>query len=515
MNRVLALIGCMLALAIPLAASSQTAPVPPSAPATNEPRSADSLQIEGLVVQAGGLTVEETVRRALAVSSTAGERQADIEAANARITQTIVQFVPKLGLKASYMRLSEVDTGLGGGALLFARNPGPVSTNAAGDVVDSAGDAVFAQPFAFPSVNDHFALTASLTIPLSDYLLRLSDASDGAEASREAAQLGLAAAESKVRTDARVLYYNWLRAHAQVFLASKAVERTQARLEDAKAGVAVGRLSNADLLRVEALVANAELVATQAAALRQLIGAQLAIIMRDTGGGYYTVGSSLPEVAAPPPEVSRESGNAMLAEAAANRLELKAIDAGLNAFDHGEDAVRASSYPRLDAVGEVTYANPNQRYFPVADEWNASWAVGVIASFNLDAPFMADAQGDEVRAQAAALRSQRRGVEAMVVNEVVTAQLNIVKANAALVAGETSVRAGEEAYRVVTDLFRVGRGTTSDLIDAESDLLAAKLAVVNARIDLTIAALQLQYAMGREPTLSASAQASAAPVPKK
>ena len=198
--------------------------------------------IEGFTVEPGGLTVEETVRRAMSSSSSAGEKQAELDAANARIAQTTIQFVPKLGLRASYMRLSEVDNALGGGALVGARSAGPLRTDAMGAVVDAAGDPVGARAFSFPTVNNQFALTASLTIPLSDYLLRLSDAASGAEASREAARLSLEAVESKVRLDAQVLYYNWLRSHAQVSLTSKAVERTKARLEDARSGVAVGKL---------------------------------------------------------------------------------------------------------------------------------------------------------------------------------------------------------------------------------------------------------------------------------
>lgn len=535
MTRIVRSCACLIALAIPGALLAQAAPAQPApaqpppaqpAPAAQQPpvqptaqpaqptatqaappaqatapadniRSADTLIVEGLDVQSGGLTVEDTVRRALAVSSSAGEKQAEIDAANARITQTIVQFVPKLGVRASYTRLSPIDASLGG-ALVGAGAQGPLGTNAAGDVVDSAGNPVVATSFSFPVPNDNWAVSASLTIPLTDYLLRMSDANAGAEASLEAARLSLAAAESKVRTDARILYYNWLRAHAQLSLAQKAVERTRARLEDARAAESVGRLSRADLMRVEALVAQAELAATQAETLRVLIGAQLAIIMRDKGGGAYTIGSELPEVQ-PRGPVGQEEGHRLVSEAVENRLEIKAIDRALKSYESGADAISAGNYPRLDAVADVMYANPNQRFFPLSPEWNLNWSVGLVASYSFDAPFMSGAQADELKANAQGLRAQRRGLEAAVVNDVVTAQLDVVKASAALAAGEISVRAAEEAYRVATDLFRVGRGTTSDMIDAETDLINAKAGIVNARIDLTIASLRLNYALGREP----------------
>jgi outer membrane protein len=485
------------------------APQPGASPAANlrsqsaegvvtPARDASSFEVEGLSVQQGGLTAEDTVRRALAVSASVQEKQAEIDAANARIRQTTIQFVPKLKVEASYMRMSKIDSELGG-AIVGAQNAGPLRIEPCDEgscVVDSEGAPVGASSFSFPMPEDNFALKANLAIPLSDYLFRLSDASSGARASKEAARHARTAAESKVRTDARVLYYNWLRAHAQSFIAAKAVERTHARLEDARASYSVGKVANADIMRIEALVANSEASLQQAEAFRALIGAQLAIIMRDPKGGEYTVGSTLPILDAE--ELAPDGVRRLTHEALARRLELRAIDAAAKALEYGKDAVVAGGYPRLDAVGEVLYANPNQRFFPPENAWNGSWAVGVVASWSADAPFAGSAQAAELAAQGAAVRAQRANLESAIVNEVVSAQLDLVKAKSSLKAGETSVRAFDEAYRVATDLFRVGRGTTSDLIDAETDLLGAKLAIVNARIDLTIAVTRLEYALGRE-----------------
>jgi len=473
------------AQAVPAAASP--ASTAPQAAVAASPAAADD--IEGLTVQPGGLTVEGATQRALAVSSSMGEKLAELEAANARITQTTVQFVPKLGVRASAMVLSPVSNAFGSGALLGARNAGQVrvgncADGTAGCVVDSMGNPVGAAAMDIQQLSHSYTLSASLTVPLSDYLLRLSDAADGAESSRKAARYALAAAERSVIVDTRVLYYNWLRAHAQVFLANKAVERTRARLADARAAADVGRL------------ANAEAAAAQAEALRRTIGAQLAILMRDPKGGDYTVGSAVPAdtgVASDP-----AGDRAWVAEALQARLELKAIDAATDALDHGRDAAASGVWPRLDAVGDVTYANPNPRFFPPQDEFNATWSVGIVASYSLDAPFGANAQRDELAANAAANRARRSGIEGAIVNEVVTAHLDGVRARSALIAAQTSVRAAEESYRVVTDRFQVGRATTSDVVDAESDLLAAKLAITNARIDLTIAAIRLDYALGRK-----------------
>lgn len=465
-----------------------------------------ALAIEGLEVKPGGLTAEQTARRALAASSSVGQKRAELAAANARIRQTTIQFVPRVGLRASYTRLSEVETQLGrGGSIAGAQTEGPLTTGACPMgggtcVLDAAGDPVVAAPFGtFQFFENNYALSATLAVPISDYILRLSDAAQSAEASERAVRIAYEAEARKVASDARALYYNWLRAHAQLSITQTALSRSRARLQDARGVFEVGRLSQADVLRLEAQVANAELAVAHAESLRLLIGAQLAIIMDDDAGGDYQVGQNVPDVPAAPP-VEPGEARRLIATALQQRLELEAIDALYGALRHGEDAARASAWPRLDAVGDFTYANPNPRYFPPAQEWNETWSLGLVLSMNLDEPFMADARGDEIAAEAQGALARRRGVEAAVVNEVVTAQLDIGKALAALRASETSVRAAEESYRVKTELFRVGRATTTDVLDAESELLAAKLATTNARIDLVIANERLQYAVGADVT---------------
>jgi outer membrane protein len=188
----------------------------------------------------------------------------------------------------------------------------------------------------------------------------------------------------------------------------------------------------------------------------------------------------------------------MIGVAMQRRLELKALDASQKSLSSGESAIRAGAFPRLDAVGDVTYANPNQRYFPPQQQWNATWSVGVLATWNLTDPFLNGARGDELAAQVEGVRARRIGLTAAIAHEVVSAGTDVVNAQSALKTSEVALRAAEEAYRVTTDLFRVGRATTTDLISAETELLGAKLGNTNARIDLAVAALRFRHATGED-----------------
>lgn len=492
-----ACLGMLLAQLTTGSLQAQTPAQPPAAARSDEP-------IEGLEVQPGGLTAEQVAQRALAASPSVREKRAQLRAAQAKITQTTIEFFPKLSLRASYTRVSPTESNFGGGALVGTGNAGllhvgPCPDPGTGDcVLDSAELPAFASKFDIQTFENNYALTASVSIPLSDYVLRLADAAAASSASREAASLALQAEQRRVQTDTRVLYYQWLRAQAQIFIARRAVERTRGRLEDARAALAVGRLSNADVLRFEAQVAKTDLALVQVDALRALTEAQLAIVMQDSVGTHYNVGQAVPSASAEP-NVAAANTAQLLSEALGARLELKAVDATTSALDHAQDATAATAWPRVSAVGEATYANPNPRYFPPVQRWKTTWSVGVAATFSADDPFLSHARASEIGANVEAARAQRRTLESAITSEVVSAQLQVVKSQAAITALQTALRAAEESYRVTSELFRVGRATPTDVIDAESDLFGAKAQLTDARIEAVIAGLQLRHALGREP----------------
>ena len=112
---------------VPAAAPASPAPaapapaLPDAAPVTPPQAGTSELQqrvpeLTALDVQSGGLTADETARRALIASVSVGQKRAELEAASARIRQTMVQFFPQLTLGASYTRLSPVAADLGQGS---------------------------------------------------------------------------------------------------------------------------------------------------------------------------------------------------------------------------------------------------------------------------------------------------------------------------------------------------------------------------------------------------------------
>ncbi|MGE5784883.1 MAG: TolC family protein, partial [Myxococcales bacterium] len=216
--------------------------------------------MEAFAPQQNGLTAKMVAKRAVASSHTIEAKNAELRAAAARVDSAMYQFLPRVALKASYSRLSRVKVGLGSGYSLGAATTGPyvVSDGRLGyymnhDNNNNTPDAfieVKGGNISFPIIVDNYSLSATLSVPLSDYVLRMSDSIQGTKKNQQASELNIKAERTKVEGDARVAFYNWARAIGQVAITENSIERVRARLKDVEASFTVGMVTKTDLLRL-------------------------------------------------------------------------------------------------------------------------------------------------------------------------------------------------------------------------------------------------------------------------
>jgi outer membrane protein len=480
-----------------------TAPVPDEPPAF-ELREAPERQLTGLEAlkpQPGGLTADQVATRTLASSPTLVARQAEIEAAKAKVDAAVANFLPRLTLTAMYRRVSPVDAALGG-AIVGAANAGPIVVGPCPDpalgascALDSAGLPIAAAEFEFPSLVNHYSLNAQLALPLSDYVLRLSNTMAATRANQRATQLQKQAETAKVASDARLAYYNWLRTVAGLSVAQSSLQRFEAMLKDARTAFELGAVTKADVLRLEAAVASTQLAITETDTLRQLAEEQLAALMGEPVQPYR-VGETVAVDPVRIPSAGKLSD--LVAGAYERRLELKALAAATRSLRAAARAAEVSQWPRLDAFGDVTHANPNLSIFPQVQEWNTTWAVGLSLSWTVNDAFSGRATAAELEAMRRKLEADRQNLERGIKLEVTSSYLDLKKARTAIETATRSSAAAREAYRVARDLYRVGRATTTDLMVAESELVAASLKEVNAALDYQAARVRLAHATGSD-----------------
>ncbi|HKQ70949.1 MAG TPA: TolC family protein [Polyangiaceae bacterium] len=445
--------------------------LPLVAPATRAfAASPETLEPQLLPLETGGLTADQAAIRAGATSfDTSGRRQA-VRAAEAKLEQALAAYFPRVTLTARYTRLSPVTAP--------AFNVGGRSIN-------------IVAPFF-----DQYLAQANLTIPISDYVLRLSQSYAAASRNRRAAELNLKASRLKVESDARDAYYAWVRAKGQAVVAQRTVLQAKEHLVDATHSFDAGASSKADVLRVESQVASAELVLEQALGLAAITEDRIRTAMHDASPGNYRVGEDLSIEQPPPPDV--DDVEALKAEAIDKRLEVRALDETAWSLRSQASATRAGYYPRLDAFGDLIVANPNPRVFPVEDKFTPSWDVGVQLVWTPNELFASRGNAGDLEARAAETDFQKAVLCDSVKLEVMQAFVTFHEAGVAIGTTKRALVAAEEGYRVRRELFKSGRATSVELTDSEVELFRASLDSVNARADYRAARCRLLHVTGRD-----------------
>ncbi len=430
--------------------------------ATPASTSTSALALFARVHHPDGLTAEDAAQRAQQTSHDVHARQAELRAAAAAVDEALIGYFPRLSAKAAYNRLSSIEQ----------PNLGT---------------------FSFPVILNQYSLEATLSVGMSDYLWRLPQLNRAAKQSERAAALNAKAARLRVAQDARLGYYNWVRAQLQAEVAQEALHNAQGHLHDAQSGRQAGSVSEADVLRVRSQVAAAELYAERSRAYAALTEHQLRTALH--ADQTFTVGEDLSKNVAIP---AGRDPRLLHQEAVASRLELQILEQNEAALGARADAVKAGYWPRLDAFASALYANPNQRIIPAREAFDATWAVGVQATYTINDLFTAQAQASNLEAQAARLASEREQVADAIGVEVVQALLALREAEVAQQTTGRGLTAAEESYRVRRLLFQAGQSTSVELTDAETELTRARLEAVNAQVDHRVAAARLRHATGRD-----------------
>jgi outer membrane protein len=438
--------------------------------------------------QATDLTADEVARRAEATSYEIRARADERQAAQATVDQALAAYLPRLSGVARYTRLSDVKaTSLGNLVVAPDAQPGnnPDPTR------------LLAMPLTFPTITNQYLAQATLQVPLSDYLLRIPQAHAAASSNARSMALAEKAARLRVATEARVGYYAWLRAGMQVRIAEQSVEQARGHLEDVKHAAAAEAASQADVLRVESQVAAAELLLARARNLAVVTETHLRTMMHDDSGQAY---GSQEDLAAPVATELPEARAAELlcSEAATQRLELAALNESANASREQAKVALSPGLPRLDAVGNAVYADPNPRIFPQSDSFRGTWDVSVQLSWApTDVP-AARAAKRAALARAAQLEDQRAALLDGIKLEVTQAAQALAEARVAVETARRGQHAAEESCRIRRVLFQNGRATSVELTDAETELTRARMDLLGAKIDVRVAHVRLVHALGRD-----------------
>jgi outer membrane protein len=477
-------IGCLLALS-PLPARAQ------AQDRGNDRGNADGSTsirklLEELVARPGGLKADDVATRAVASSFDLRGKHAEVLAAAAAVDQAAVAYYPRLSVLARYMRQSHIDPPLLG---VFAVAP------TVGEGPIPAGTPLFNAPVKIELPDNSTTFQATLGVPLMDYITRIPSANALARSTRDAAAWTERASRAQTDADARQVYYQWVRSRGQTVVAKQSLVQAQRHYESAKNSFSVGAASKADVLRVEAYVSSAEVFVARSLELEHVLEDQLHTILHDESASHFEIGEDLRQDL---PEMTVEAPDKLLAEAHANRAELRALREGQKALHAQASVEGAGELPRVDLFGDALYANPHPRFFPPKQKFDFGWDVGVQLTWTPNdlAASRHAAQGIDRRIEAN--EAQQGSVRDALRTEVLRSHEGVRTADVAVRSAGRQLDSAQESYRVRLDLYKAGRSTNVEMTDTETDLTQAALALINARIDQRTARVRLQHALGRD-----------------
>ena len=161
------------------------------------------------------------------------------------------------------------------------------------------------------------------------------------------------------------------------------------------------------------------------------------------------------------------------------------------------EAAAAGKRPTVAVGGGFDYARPNPRIFPRKPEWNTSWDASINVSLPLFDGGRTDAETAEAAANRKALEARLAEFDTMLALELRQRLTEIETSRAAISAADDTIRAATEARRVVNERFAAGVATSTDVLDAQTDIVRAGLDRTQAIAALRTAQAGLDRAVGR------------------
>ncbi len=455
--------------------ASAFAQTPPPSDAVSSPESFD-LQAALISSDTRAFTSDEAGQRARARSPQITSAQAAAESAHWDNEVQWSAYLPTLTGQAAYIRYSKVNSTFNIQDFL------PMGVT----LPSNGGGGSFVLP------PDSYQFSANARYPVSDIFLKVWPQHSAGKNITEAREIEVETKRATVDLTAREAFYGHARALATMVVAEQALKQAEAQADQAKLFVDAGTAAPVDSMTARARVESMR------SALARAKGA--VAISRNTLATYAGVKVSdivgIREPVTALPDAPKEDVDTLLARGLEKRPELRAVRKLVEANGHLRIAERNAALPTLSVDGTVLYANPNQRYIPIQKEFKTTWQVGASLTWTPNQALVGYQRNKKYNAEIEKALADLGALEDAVRIEVVQAYEDFKAADAAARASEAQQQAAEETYRVRLATYRVGAGVQIDLLAADLALTQARLDFVNAAIDSRIALARLARATG-------------------
>jgi outer membrane protein len=416
------------------------------------------------------LTVDQAVQIASENSKMLHASQMKVEAAEGKSSEVAASRLPSLKLSGGYTRQSAIT---------------PFEITLPG------GSGSAPQTFTVsPSIVNNYLLRATLAQPIFTGF-RLQSSQEMADMMVQATEQEYGKDRADVVFNARSAYWSLMRAIEVKKSVDETVEQVRAHVVDAQNLLEQGLATNNDVLKIQVQLSNSELLQIEAknavrigmVALNNIMCLPLATVIEPV--------SSL----APPP-VEALSPDSLIDRAFHNRPDLKGMEYRVKAGEAGVTAAQSGWYPQISLIANYVNAKPNARVVPAVELFRDTWEVGINFSFDLWNWLSTTHQTTQAKAQLRQTQDVLGTLKDGVALEVTQSYLGLQEAREKIAVAAKTVSQAEENYRITNEKYKEGLVLTSDLLDADVDLLRAKTNHTQALVEYELSLAWLEKSIG-------------------
>ena len=398
--------------------------------------------------------------------------EAKLQAAEARSSEAATSLLPQLRLSGRAAELSKIDP--------FGLTLGPP---------------INLSMILFPSITENYSLKLTLQQPLFTGF-KLQKNLEMAELNASATREDLTKDQSDLVLNVITAYWSLYRTVKIEEVIQQSVEQMSEHLKDVKNLLQQGMATDADVMKVQVQCSDVKVKQIEAKnairlaemALNSMIRNSLAteIVPIDTPIiSPNLTGTLLDE------NLSRLQSLAM-----DRRPERKSMQFRRDMSSAGVAAAKSGWYPQIFLAANYDYARPNQRIIPPKDQWDGTWDVGVTFQWNIWDWY---ATAHQTAQAEALLRQSEAGIvqlEDAVALDVAQQYYFAQTAREKVEVAFGGMEQAKESYRMTSEKYKNGLTSNSELLDAETALLQAKLTHTQAVVDYALALARLKKAVG-------------------
>jgi len=410
------------------------------------------------------LTLEESIRLALAQNPNYLATEEKVETARAQVREAAASFFPSLNAQG-LQTLDEKLFVLEFPSFVPGQPPQRMS-------IDFTKD---------------YQFSLSLTLPIFTSG-RLTSGFKQANYNLLSTEEGVRQSKQTTVFNTKQAFYSCLLAEKFVKVAEEAVEVAEKHYKNVKSLYEVGMASKFDLLRSEVQVANLKPQLIRARnslkiaelALKILLGLDLSQPVEIKG-----------ELAFEPFEPDLEES---IAKALSARPEVSQVRYQKEMAGEMLKMARASNLPTVALSGLYNFWADNLNF--QKDNWQSYYTINLAFSIPIFNGFVTSARVAQSKAMIKEIEFADKGLQEMIKFEVRQAILKLKEAHESLLSQEKNVEQAQESLRIAELNFSEGMATTLDVSSAQAALSQAKTNYSQALYDYVISRAQLEKAMG-------------------